>query len=184
MSRDLADAYRDALLSEKGETNKYRVLQRADVEQIPDVLYRYVLQNKRTTGTRYLLTIFLGVGGVGGALWDQEMRTLERLSGFEHPALPQLIDGGHLDAVDGDVGAAYIRVSSSPETLAESVHIRELLQTNRGGALPTCGCWRTLWLCCTNPTSRTEGCGRAPSRRSYGQIVRPRSRRCASRASR
>jgi hypothetical protein len=81
-------------------------------EEIPNLVYSY--QEWDTEEERALrLFVYLGVGSVGGALWEQEMRVLERISGLEHPALPRLEGGGHIRlATDGhQSGAAYLRVA-------------------------------------------------------------------------
>jgi AAA domain/Protein kinase domain len=81
-------------------------------EEIPNLVYSY--QELDTEEERALrLFVYLGVGSVGGALWEQEMRVLERISGLEHPALPRLEGGGHIRlTTDGhQSGAAYLRVA-------------------------------------------------------------------------
>jgi AAA domain len=82
-------------------------------EEIPGLLYSYQERDEAEGGRRLRLSVYLGVGAVGGALWEQEMRVLERISGLEHPALPTLEGGGHLSPPPGanqTTGAAYIRV--------------------------------------------------------------------------
>ncbi|CAI9413157.1 AAA domain-containing protein [Nocardioides sp. T2.26MG-1] len=109
MSFELAKAYAQRLLAEPGG-GSYQLAppRRENVEILPGTLYRFMTwggpENRAVT-----LSLFLGIGGLGGALWEQEMRTLERLGGFEHPALPQFLDGGRLDGLEGDAGAAYVR---------------------------------------------------------------------------
>lgn len=106
---ELAQKYLQQVLEDPG-SGSYRVRRQPpeEVEVLPGTLYRFTLfggpENRAVS-----FSVFLGVGGLGGALWEQEMRALERLSGFDHPALPELLDGGHLQAVDGDAGAAYVR---------------------------------------------------------------------------
>ena len=81
-------------------------------EEIRNLVYSY--QESDNEEKRILrLFVYLGVGSVGGALWEQEMRVLERISGLEHPALPRLEGGGHIRfTADGyDSGAAYLRVA-------------------------------------------------------------------------
>lgn len=84
-------------------------------EDIPHLLYSY-LERDQLEARQVQLSVYLGVGPVAGALWEQDMRVLERISGLEHPALPTIVGGGHIEVspADGDPaqsGAAYIRVA-------------------------------------------------------------------------
>jgi hypothetical protein len=60
--------------------------------------------------------VYLGLGDVGAALWEQQIRVLQKVASIEHEALPQLIDGGSVPASDPGkpkrVGAAYILTKS------------------------------------------------------------------------
>jgi len=109
VSYEVAEEYVQRLLATPGG-GSYKVPphRRSEVEVLPGTLYRFMLFGG-PSGGEVTLSMFLGVGGLGGALWEQEMRTLEMLSGFEHPALPRLLDGGRLDGIEGDAGAAYVR---------------------------------------------------------------------------
>lgn len=105
MSIELSTAYVDRLIASEGK-GRAGFQRRDGVEVVPGLLYRHTLAKR---GETVSMSVFLGVGGLGGALWEQEMRTLERLAGFDHPALPKLEDGGRLEGLDGDPGAAYVR---------------------------------------------------------------------------
>lgn len=81
------------------------------IELIPDILYGYPLTDRFYRDVT--LTVYLGIGSLGGALWDHEVRSLERLSGMEHPGLPQFLDGGTRPGQNGpSSGAAYIRTTA------------------------------------------------------------------------
>ncbi|SCE66058.1 regulator of nonsense transcripts 1 [Micromonospora coriariae] len=43
------------------------------------------------------IQLFLGIEEMGGLLWEQDVRSLLRVSGIPHPALPEVLDGGYLD---------------------------------------------------------------------------------------
>ena len=140
--RETAEAFvRQLLDSYKDDSRNYVVLGASDdaeVELIPGLMYRFHLADT-ATGELFALTLYLEVGRLGGALWEQEMRTLERLANFGHPALPRLRDGGHLDGRDGRSGAAYIRTVTWGEAPSPQV-FRELFSSDRGLALPQ------LWM--------------------------------------
>ncbi len=109
MTFELARQYAEAVVAgPSGGTYQLHTSTTAEAEVLPNTLYRFTLvggpQSRRVT-----LGLFLGIGGLGGALWEQEMRTLQRLGGFEHPALPEFLDGGRLEGIGGDAGAAYVR---------------------------------------------------------------------------
>lgn len=135
MSFELAQGYAQLLLAEPG-SGSYRLVppRREEVEVLPGTLYRFTIfggpENRRVT-----LALFLGIGGLGGALWEQEMRTLQRLGGFEHPALPQFLDGGRLEGLDGDAGAAYVRTYLDG-TLATEGGFTNLVAADRSQVLP------------------------------------------------
>lgn len=81
---------------------------RPGTEEIPGILYSFRERDKR--GGTVDLSIYLGTGTLGGSLWEQEMRVLERIGVLEHPALPQLVGGGHMPAQADLPGVAYVRV--------------------------------------------------------------------------
>lgn len=121
------------LLSEGRGRKRYRALPKQTEELIPGLLYRYMLLDT-VTNEMAMLALFLRVGELGGALWEQEMRTLERLAGMRHPSLPILVDGGYLEGADGEPGAAYIRTERSG--LPGSIdRLYEMFGSRRGDAL-------------------------------------------------
>jgi hypothetical protein len=102
-------------------------------EEIRNLVYSY--QEWDTEQERALrLFVYLGVGSVGGALWEQEMRVLERISGLEHPALPRLEGGGHIRfTVDGhESGAAYLRVAEGRNS-GDGSSVADYLQGREDG---------------------------------------------------
>lgn len=135
MSFEIAQRYVQCLLDEPG-SGSYRLIlrSRAEVEILPGTLYRFMAfggpENRAVA-----LALFLGVGGLGGALWEQEMRTLERLGGFEHPALPQFLDGGRLEGLGGDAGAAYVRTYLDGKLATDDDFIR-FVASDRSQVLP------------------------------------------------
>lgn len=141
MGTDEVQSYIEMLLVTDGTTQRprYRRMPKAPSQVlIPDLLYRCRLLDT-IEGSTVTLTMFLRVGDLGGALWEQEMRILERLADLEHPSLPHLIDGGYLPGPDGGVGAAYIRTRTQG-TPGDVADLQRLFRERRGDALPQ------LWL--------------------------------------
>jgi hypothetical protein len=140
LSAEEADRYLDMLIAaEGGKRPRYqRMTQQGLTALIPDLLYRGRLLDT-VLGGSVTLTLFLRLGDLGGALWEQEMRILERIGGLEHPSLPVLDDGGYLKATDGARGAAFIRTKAAG-TPADIGELQRLFQERRGDALPH------LWL--------------------------------------
>ncbi|WP_330186238.1 AAA domain-containing protein [Dactylosporangium sp. AC04546] len=140
MSTDRADRYIEELLVGDGTPARprYRSMPGPLQELIPDLLYRCHLYDTIEGGI-VTLTVFLRLGDLGGALWEQEMRIMERLAGLEHPSLPELCDGGYLRGADGTPGAAYIRTKTKgkPGDIAD---LQRMFQNHRGEALVK------LWL--------------------------------------
>jgi len=62
-------------------------------ELITDRLYRLrmVDREERTVDVQ----VFLGIGDIGGFMWEQDVRALLRIAGQGHPALPEVLDGGY-----------------------------------------------------------------------------------------
>ena len=137
MSLHLAKAYLNELLGSIG--GRWRDRTRDNPEVIPGLLYRFLTFGGPSNETA-VVTLFLRVGSLGGALWEQEMRTLERITGFSHPALPKLLDGGRIDGIDGDVGAAYVRTLRRGGTSASEDWFEKYVANDRGKILSH------LWL--------------------------------------
>ena len=135
MTFELARQYAEALVAgPSGGTYQLCTSTPAGAEVLPGTLYRFTLvggpQSRRVT-----LGLFLGMGGLGGALWEQEMRTLQRLGGFEHPALPEFIDGGRLEGMAGDAGAAYVRTFLDGEP-TDGANFEALIAADRSQLVP------------------------------------------------
>jgi hypothetical protein len=75
----------------------YRVASAADDIPHGDMLiqgrlYRYRLIDQY--GRPVDLQVYVGLGGLGGALWEQEVRLLLRLGGSGLASLPEILEGG------------------------------------------------------------------------------------------
>ncbi|MES9541364.1 MULTISPECIES: AAA domain-containing protein [unclassified Actinomadura] len=72
------------------------------------------------------LHVYAGLVGVGGLLWEQEVRVLLRLGASALPALPQFLDGGYEEpestakAGVGTKGIALVATRGSDHTLADA----------------------------------------------------------------
>ncbi|MFW5417627.1 hypothetical protein J0910_13530 [Nocardiopsis sp. CNT-189] len=62
---------------------------------IPGVLYRCPLVDSRKQPVT--LHLYRGVGRLGGNLWERQVRVLLRAASYGHPALPEILEGGHRD---------------------------------------------------------------------------------------
>ncbi len=65
-------------------------------ELIPGRLHLYRLVDRKMRPVD--LHVYVGLAGVGGLLWEQEVRMLLRLGSSGLPALPVFLDGGYEDA--------------------------------------------------------------------------------------
>lgn len=135
VSLELAQRYVEHLIARDSRgAAGFKISKAGGDEVIPGVQYRFRL--REAVGSRIVsMSVFLGVGGLGGALWGQEMRTLERLGSFAHPAFPELIDGGHLPGLDGDAGAAYVRTLAKGDPAGEGSDVAMLAKTDAGALL-------------------------------------------------
>ncbi|OXM60501.1 AAA domain-containing protein [Amycolatopsis vastitatis] len=82
-------------------------------ELVEGKIYRYSLLDRNDHDVA--LTVYLGLGEVGGHLWEQELRVLQRIGGLGHPSLPMLEGGGYVRPEDIEsggsdtAGAGFIR---------------------------------------------------------------------------
>lgn len=67
---------------------------------VPNVLIRARVHRPGDLADRYEISLFLGIHGFAGELWEHELRSLLRLEALNHPALPE-IKGGSFRAADG-----------------------------------------------------------------------------------
>ena len=115
----------------------------APAELLPGRFYRYRVID-RDSFMPVDLHVYLDLAGIGGALWEQEVRVLTRASASRLPALPEILGGGAHDAVVSaragitTPGAdfALIATRGSRATLAEQDEINDL-HGNRERALST-----------------------------------------------
>ena len=96
---DLDAVVREFLLTDEAGTKHYQPItgdpaDLAGVELLPGLLYRY----QQTDPRPVTLQVFSGIGELGAQLWEQEVRVLLRVASLQHPALPEVLDGGHIDA--------------------------------------------------------------------------------------
>lgn len=82
-------------------------------EALAGVLFLFGMQDRNSK--RMLLQLYSGLGEIGGALWEQEARTLMRLSSLSHPGLPRVLDGGHKDEED----IAFVLTEEARSTMDE-----------------------------------------------------------------
>ena len=86
-------------------------------------LYRYRLIDRFSRPVD--LQVYVGLGGLGGSLWEQEVRTLLRLGGSGVAALPEILDGGYEDAEStvkagvSSQGIAFVATRGSDHSLAD-----------------------------------------------------------------
>lgn len=112
----------------------------AGTELLKSTLYIFPLET-RETGERLALQIFLGIEGLGGQLWEQEVRALLRLNTRKHDTLPTIRDGGHYRCDDSAKGTAdegmelaYIVTEAGRHTLAQE-GVMEHFRANKAEAL-------------------------------------------------
>jgi hypothetical protein len=89
-------------------------------ELLPGTLYRYELAD-RATRTPVTVQFYLGISGPGEDLWKQELTVLRRIAALQHPALPGLERGGHIEEKEtgrfGIRGCAYVVTRSGDRQL-------------------------------------------------------------------
>lgn len=131
---DEAARYVSGLLVGDGSLQRPRYQQLQGVQElIPGLLYRCRLFDT-VEGYTVGLSLFLRLRQLGGALWEQEMRILERVAALQHPALPDLLDGGYLPGPDGGTGAAYIRTRAMGKP-GKVANLQRAFQDHPGDAL-------------------------------------------------
>lgn len=65
---------------------------------IPDLIVRVRVQRPGDESDTFELSIFDGIDGFAGELWEHEVRSLLRLEALDHPALPKIRTGGYDDS--------------------------------------------------------------------------------------
>ena len=87
-------------------------------------LYRYRLVDRLSRPVD--LQVYVGLGSLGGALWEQEVRVLLKLGGSGMTALPEILEGGYEDpestATAGvpSQGIAFVATQGSDHSLADA----------------------------------------------------------------
>ena len=71
------------------------------------------------------IQLFLGIQEMGGLLWEQDVRSLLRMSAVPHPALPEVLDGGYLsDEQTSEAGVpggmAFVATRGSERSAGET----------------------------------------------------------------
>src|ERR1035441_10584142 len=113
-------------------------------EILPGLLYYYPQTDPRPVTVQ----VFVGVGEIGAQLWNQEVRVLLRVASLQHPALPEVLDGGHIEAykVSALLGGrrnsiAYVRTLAETPLSPDDAHgVAEAMHADLVQAL------RQLWL--------------------------------------
>jgi hypothetical protein len=90
---EIDSVVREFLLADDEGTTPYEPIA-GGVEVLPGLLYRYRQADPRPVN----LQVFAGLGELVAQLWDQEVKVLLRVASLQHPALPEVINGGHLSA--------------------------------------------------------------------------------------
>lgn len=122
--------YVDELFSSGKHQDLPRLLHIPDME--PDTitdgyLYRFPMVNV-DDGTNVNLNVFADIGDLGGKLWEQEVRSLIRFSGSEHPAIPDIFDGD-VRACSGGKSIGYV-ITSRKEALLDCPEVLATLRTD------------------------------------------------------
>ena len=123
MGRDMSDVLRRLV----GDQWRPAVGFEAPEELIEGVLTRSHLSD----GTQSVVAqTYYGLGELGGHLWEQDVRSLLRVSALDHPALPSVRDGGY----DATLDIGYVLTGTAALTLASDGAI-EFLRANPVDAL-------------------------------------------------
>ncbi|MCP3960788.1 MAG: hypothetical protein GY719_23330 [bacterium] len=94
-------------------------------ELLAGMLFQFSLQDEASLKTANLV-IFHGLGELGGEMWEQEVRSLARLSARSHESLPRILMGGK----EPERNLAFIVTEAAYHTLDEPGAI-EFLRRNR-----------------------------------------------------
>jgi hypothetical protein len=149
---EIDSVVREYLLRDSAETAAYEpasgdISDLRGVEVLKGLLYQY--RQTDTDQRAVNLQVFAGGGDLVAQLWDQEVKVLLRVASMQHPALPEILNGGHLDAdkvnaLLGKSGAgriAYIRTLADTAIDAEDIDaITEAMHDDPVHAL------RQFWL--------------------------------------
>jgi hypothetical protein len=97
-------------------------------ELLPGTLYTTTV---RRDGLPYDAQVYMGLGGLGGHFWQQDVRVLLRTGSLQHPALPTVETGGYSDSLD----AAYVVTSRAPHSLANQSEVLAALRADKPQSL-------------------------------------------------
>jgi serine/threonine protein kinase len=111
----------------------YELLDDAGTTVLEDTLYEFTVADTNDDKT-YYLQLFTGAKGIGGMIWDQEIRTMMRISRLGHPALPDVIKGGYEESSTGLDDFAYV-ITPKPEARLNDFGEMERLSADRREAL-------------------------------------------------
>lgn len=90
------------------------------------VHYRFILKQRQPRST-LVLQLFRGIGDLGSALWEREVKLLKRLSRLGHPALPLVREGGVLRHDD----VAFVLSRYTGEPLADSPEVYDYFREEK-----------------------------------------------------
>jgi len=100
-------------------------------ELVPGHLYRFpMVRPDEYDGRQIDVQVFLGVGDLGGLMWEQDVRTLLRMAGTGNTAIPVVVDGGYRSAeetraIGVDVGGvAFIATEGSGRVAGAGLRAR------------------------------------------------------------
>lgn len=100
-------------------------------EVLKDTLFEFTVADDVRT---YHLQIFTAAKGVSGMIWEQEIRTMMRISRLGHPALPDIITGGYEETpVDRDDFAFVI--TATPEARLNELGEMDRIRADKREAL-------------------------------------------------
>lgn len=97
-------------------------------EVIEGLIYRYLQVSDETA---VQLQVYLGLGELGGQLWEREVKVLMRVGGLDHPSLPTVIDGGYqeedsfLTAAGVGEGFGYVRTKADAPAIDQDVSLTD-----------------------------------------------------------